>query len=157
MVPQGLQEASCAIIGNEIGANNVRLARRYYRVISTIVALVAIAISLAIYFCREQVTGLFTKEPTVFNLTVQVMPILAILHLADELQGYSQGQIRALGLQRRAAFIALGSYYLIAIPLACIFAFVFEWGLAGLWVGQALGNLVQGVLYLRLVLVANWQ
>ena len=53
MVPQGMQEAACAIIGNEIGANNVRLARRYYRVISTIAAVVTIAIALVLYIFRE--------------------------------------------------------------------------------------------------------
>ena len=89
MIPQGMQEASCAIIGNEIGAHNVRQARRYYRVISAIVALITVTISLLIYFFREGITSLFTQEPSVYALTVQVMPILAILHLADCVQGYS--------------------------------------------------------------------
>ena len=70
-----------------------------------------------------------------YALTVKVMPILAVLHLADGLQGYSQGQIRALGLQRKAAFIAIASYYIIAIPLAYILGFVFKWSVIGLWVG----------------------
>ena len=39
MAPVGMQEASCALIGNEIGANNPKLAKKYGKVISTIALL----------------------------------------------------------------------------------------------------------------------
>ena len=39
MIPLGMQEASCALIGNEIGANNPKLAKKYFKVISTIASL----------------------------------------------------------------------------------------------------------------------
>ena len=39
MMPLGMQEASCALIGNEIGANNPKLAKKYCKVISAIALL----------------------------------------------------------------------------------------------------------------------
>ena len=83
MIPMGMQEAVTAIIGTEIGANNVRLARRYMRVISAIATVVVLAIALTVFFGRYQITRLFTEEPAVSALTVEILKIVAILHLAD--------------------------------------------------------------------------
>ena len=98
MVPLGMQEAACAIIGNEIGAGNVSLAKKYYKVVSTIAGTALLVISLACFFGRQGITDLFTNVPAVNALTVTVMPILAVQYLFDGLQGYCQGPIRALGL-----------------------------------------------------------
>ena len=78
MIPLGMQEASAAIIGNEIGANNVKLAKKYYKVVSGLAAIALITISASCYFGREGITTLFTNEPSVHALTVRVMPILAV-------------------------------------------------------------------------------
>lgn len=88
MVPLGMQEASCAIIGNEIGANNVYLAKKYYKIVSTIAGATLLVISLAVFFGRQAVSDLFTGEPAVNALTVTVMPILSLQFLFDGLQGY---------------------------------------------------------------------
>ena len=79
MIPMGMQEAITAIIGTEIGANNVRLARRYNRVISTIATVVVLTIALTVYFGRYQITRLFTEEQAVSALTVEILKIVAIL------------------------------------------------------------------------------
>ena len=85
MVPLGMQEASCAIIGNEIGANNVALAKKYYKIVSTLAGVTLLVISLGCFFGRVGITTLFTNEPAVHALTVQVMPILSLQYLFDGL------------------------------------------------------------------------
>ena len=103
------------------------LAKKYYKVVSTLAAAALLIISLGCFFGRVGITTLFTNEPRVHALTVKVMPILSLQYLFDGLQGYCQGPIRALGLQRKAAFIAVGCYYILSVPLAAIFGFVFDW------------------------------
>ena len=88
MIPLGMQEASCAIIGIEIGANNVPLAKRYASVISTIAFCTIIGIALLLYYFSVSIAALFSEDPDVFNLTIKAIQILAILHLADGGQGY---------------------------------------------------------------------
>ena len=53
MFPMGIQEASCALIGNEIGANNPKLAKKYCRVITLIAVFMQILIGLLIGFSRQ--------------------------------------------------------------------------------------------------------
>ena len=128
-----------AIVGNEIGANNVKLAKSYTKVISSMAFCVLLLIALVLFFFRNQVVSLFTKEPAVLAITVVIFKILAFVHIPDGGQGFVQGMIRALGQQRKAAFIAIGCYYLISIPLACILVYGFDWGVIGLWYGIAAG------------------
>ena len=79
----GMQEAVTAIIGNEIGANNIKLAQLYNKVIACIAACVLILLALTLYFCRSSIAGLFTQEPAVFTIIIVVIKILSVIHLAD--------------------------------------------------------------------------
>ena len=38
-----------------------------------------------------------------------------------------------------------------------MFAFYFEWSIYGLWYGIGIGSLCEVTLYLRLVIVTDWQ
>ena len=62
-----------------------------------------------------------------------------------------QGVIRALDVQKTASYIALASFYLASIPLACILVFKCGMGVEGLWIGMASGILFQAIFYTRLV------
>ena len=92
-----------------------------------------------------------------FAISVSVLKIIAIVTVTDGGQGFIQGQIRALGAQREAAFIAIGCFYIVSVPLACVFAFWLDWSIYGLWFGIGIGSLCEVILYLRLVLVTDWQ
>ena len=83
MIPMGMQEACVAIIGKEIGANNVKQAKSYTKVMSTIAVFVLGLQACLLWFFRYQVTGLFTQEPAVFAITVVVLKIIAIVTITD--------------------------------------------------------------------------
>ena len=53
MFPMGIQEASCALIGNQIGANNPKLAKKYCKVINSIGFIMQISISLLMILSRK--------------------------------------------------------------------------------------------------------
>ena len=53
MFPIGIQEATSALVGKEIGANNPKLAKKYCKVISTIASLIQVLIGILIYFWRQ--------------------------------------------------------------------------------------------------------
>ena len=65
MVPLGIQEATCGIIGNCIGNSNVDLANRFFWLITKITFGLAIIISLVVLFCRNWIARCFTDDVTV--------------------------------------------------------------------------------------------
>lgn len=65
MVPNGLQSACCAIIGEQIGANNVKVAKQYFNMMS-ITTIISLAILQGlIYGFRSQIVSVFTSDPDV--------------------------------------------------------------------------------------------
>ena len=58
------------MIGNSVGDNNAKLAKRYFKVTCSIALCTFIAIAVIVVLARHPVTGLFTKEPDVTALSV---------------------------------------------------------------------------------------
>ena len=109
------------------------------------------------YFARVPLIRLFTNDPEVEALALEMFYILIIHYFADCVQGCIQGVIRALDAQKEAQYIAIGAYYIVSIPLACIFTFYVKMDVRGLWIALAAGTAVQAILYVRLVLKLDWQ
>ena len=62
MAPLGVQEATTALVGNCIGANNVPLAKRFFSLIYKINTLMCITLSTITFFARWQIVAFFTAE-----------------------------------------------------------------------------------------------
>ena len=60
MAPVGVQEATCAIIGNCVGANNVPLAKHFFWLILKINSVLVLLISSLVFFGRYTLIKFFT-------------------------------------------------------------------------------------------------
>ena len=79
------------------------------------------------------------------------------MFLFDGLQCYLQGPIRAMGLQQIASYFAIGCYYIVAIPVACILGFWADLGILGLQGGFFVAVFLQAIAYFCLLKTKNWQ
>ncbi|RDY04641.1 Protein DETOXIFICATION 16, partial [Mucuna pruriens] len=86
-----------------------------------------------------------------------MMPILALSSFVDALQSVLSGTARGCGWQKIGALINLGSYYVVGIPLAVIFAFVLSIGGKGLWLGIICALVVQVICLLIITLRTDWE
>ena len=89
-------------------------------------------------------------------MTAKVIPISLLFFLADGVQVYLSGVIRALGVQRKAAFLSLFCFYFISIPMSVVFAFWTQWGVIGLWIGITGGVYAKAVTTVWLVITTDW-
>ena len=89
MVPLGVQEATSGIIGNCIGANNVPLARRFFRLITCVTEIMILSLSAMTFCFRRQITSWFTDDPELSALTENVLIVGAcVMYIFDGSQGY---------------------------------------------------------------------
>ena len=89
-------------------------------------------------------------------LAIQLVPILAIRLLFDGMQGFLQGVIRGLGLQKYSSLIALVVSYPLLLVLAMILTFEFDMGLTGIWLADLVGMLVQTIIFVLYIKHSNW-
>ena len=144
MVHLGLAEASTIKAGNAWGNKNILDLKKGAKV----------AASCSILFSFIAMTFLILFGDAVVSIYVdiddpsreQIIHIGALLLIAAALfQFVDGGQAMALGLLRGIQdtavpmIITILSYWLVGIPSAYLFAFVFNWAPLGIWAGLATG------------------
>lgn len=77
---------------------------------------------------RGQVGRVFTGDPELLKVTSTVMILMAGYIGCDGLQTVLGGILRGTGRQASAVPVIFFSYYILALPAAFLFAFVFHWG-----------------------------
>ena len=86
--PVGLAESSSALIGNCIGANNVKLARRFLNLTTKSTVVVIIILSLSIGFGRYEIAGFYTTNEDVRQLGGDLLAVMSVSFFFDGMQGY---------------------------------------------------------------------
>ena len=64
--------------------------------------------------------------------------------------------IKGIGLQEKAQFISMLSFFMIGLPSAYLCGITFGYGINGLWYGFAVGLFVLIILYSLLLLRTDW-
>ena len=100
MITVGAQSAICALVGEQIGANQVATGKTYLKVISMIMLVVILCAQCALHLGKTAIIGVFTNDSGVKALAASTFWVMAIVTIVDTFQGGAQGVIRALGLQK---------------------------------------------------------
>ena len=69
----------------------------------------------------------------------------------------SVGVARGTGWQKLGAYVNLGSYYLVGIPVALLLGFLVHLKAKGLWIGLVSGALVQSILLAIITSFTDWK
>ena len=139
MMPVGISIAAATRIGNLIGARQRRRAQDSAWVAITMGGLVMAVWAILFWVFRRDLTALFTADTAVIALGAVALPIAAAFQLFDGVQCVASGVLRGMGTTRPAAAFGLVGFYGIALPLAYLFAFELDGGLAGIWWGLCAG------------------
>ncbi|KAH7857071.1 hypothetical protein Vadar_008755 [Vaccinium darrowii] len=157
MIPFGLSNAVSTRVSNELGAGNPQGARLAVCVVLVMAVTEGILVGAVLILIRNIWGNAYSNEVQVVRYVAAMMPILAISNFMDGLQSVLSGSVRGCGWQKIGAFVNLGSYYLVGIPCAVLFAFVLHIGGMGLWLGIICALFVQVLSLLTLTLRNNWE
>ncbi|PSR84702.1 Protein DETOXIFICATION like [Actinidia chinensis var. chinensis] len=157
MIPFGLSNAVSTRVSNELGAGHPQAARLAVNVVLVLAVTEGILVGAILILIRNIWGYAYSNEVEVVRFVASMMPILAISNFMDGLQSVLSGSVRGCGRQKAGAFINLGSYYLVGIPCALLFAFVLHMGGRGLWLGIICALIVQVLSLLTITLRNNWE
>ncbi|XP_059642606.1 protein DETOXIFICATION 16-like [Cornus florida] len=156
MIPFGLSGAVSTRVSNELGAGHPQAARLAVRVILGMAITEGIVVGSVLILIRNIWGYAYSNEKEVVRYVAIMMPIVAASNFLDGLQCVLSGTVRGCGWQKIGAFVNLGSYYLVGIPSAVLFAFVFHIGGKGLWLGIVCALVVQVLCLLIIIARTNW-
>ncbi|XP_051114959.1 protein DETOXIFICATION 16 isoform X2 [Andrographis paniculata] len=156
-IPFGLSGAVSTRVSNEVGAGHPRAAELAVGVVLVMAISEGLLVGLLLCLIRNIWGYAYSNEKQVVDYVAAMMPILAISNFMDGLQCVLSGIIRGCGWQKIGAFINLGSYYLVGMPMAALLAFVLGIGGKGLWLGIVSALLVQVVSLFAMISRTNWE
>ncbi|KAK9925799.1 hypothetical protein M0R45_023064 [Rubus argutus] len=157
MIPFGLSSAVSTRVSNELGAGHPKTARLAVRVVLVMAITEGLLVGLVLILIRNFWGHAYSNETEVVKYLATMMPILATSNFLDGLQCVLSGTARGCGWQKIGAYVNLGSYYLVGIPLAVLMAFVFHIGGKGLWLGIICALIVQVLSLLTITIRTNWE
>ncbi|KAK7380068.1 hypothetical protein VNO78_32445 [Psophocarpus tetragonolobus] len=157
MIPFGLSGAGSIRVSNELGAGRPWNARLAVRVVIVLAIIEGIIIGTVMILIRNMWGYAYSNEVEVVKYIATMFPILAASNFLDGLQCVLSGTARGCGWQKLGAYVNLGSYYLVGIPSAVVFAFVLYIGGKGLWLGILCALIVQTCLLMIITIRTDWE
>ena len=123
------------------------------KVTVTLISVLALGTILA----RNQIISFYTEDEELIAMAGPLLILIGCNYLGDGMQGYLQGPIRAMGLQKIAAYMTLACFWPIGIPVSATLAFAYDFGVTGLLTGLLAATALQCLSYLAILIRTNWQ
>lgn len=150
MVPLSLGLALTVKISNALGAQQQLRARRYVKMGAAFAVAFAVLSAATMLLLPEYIAAIYTNDPAVCALTVQLLVFAAAYQISDGLQVTAAGCLRGYHDTRIVMVITLIAYWGIGLPVGYLLGltdyFGATYGVQGFWVGLVLGLTVAAVL-----------
>nr|CAB3477967.1 unnamed protein product [Digitaria exilis] len=155
-IPYGIGAAGSTRVANELGSGNPDGARSAVRVVLSMAAMNAVIVSGALLAARRLVGLAYSNEEEVISFVTAMVPLICFTVVTDCIQAVLSGVARGCGWQDLGAYVNLGSFYLLGIPMAILLGFVLDMGARGLWMGLVSGSLSQTTLLSAITFFTDW-
>ncbi|XP_057491580.1 protein DETOXIFICATION 14-like isoform X1 [Actinidia eriantha] len=156
-VPYSFGAAASTRVSNELGAGNPEAARLSTWAVMVLEAAEVTIASTTLFFCRYVLGNVFSDEKEVVDYVRDMVPLICLFIVVDSFQAVLSGVARGCGWQHIGAYVNLGAFYLVAIPTALVFGFVFLMGGRGFWIGLTTGPTLQFILLSLITSLTDWQ
>ncbi|GKV18702.1 hypothetical protein SLEP1_g29043 [Rubroshorea leprosula] len=151
MIPFAFFAGTGVRVANELGAGNGRGAK-FATTVSVLTSIViGLFFWLLIFLFHDQLALIFTTSKPVFKEVSKLSLLLAFTVLLNSVQPILSGVAVGSGWQSYVAYINLGCYYLIGVPLGFLMGWVFHLGVMGIWAGMIFGGTAIQTLILAII------
>ncbi|KAG2547730.1 protein DETOXIFICATION 40-like [Panicum virgatum] len=156
MISVGFNAAASVRVSNELGAGNPKSAAFSVVVVTALSFILSVIISVIILLCRDYISYIFTEGDDVSRAVSRLTPLLAFTLILNGIQPVLSGVAVGCGWQAFVAYVNVGCYYIVGIPLGCLLGFYFDLGAAGIWSGMIGGTLMQTLILVWVTFRTNW-
>ncbi|KAL5082027.1 hypothetical protein RYX36_010448 [Vicia faba] len=157
MISVGFNAAASVRVSNELGARNPRSASFSVKVVTLISFLVSIISAIVVVVLRDVISYVFTEGEAVAAAVSDLCPLLAVSLVLNGIQPVLSGVAVGCGWQAFVAYVNVGCYYIVGIPLGAILGFYFDFGAKGIWLGMLGGTTMQTIILMWVTFRTDWK
>eukprot|EP01018_Ginkgo_biloba_P010795 Gb_10399 [translate_table: standard] len=156
MVSVGFNAAASVRVGNELGAGNPKAAGFSVIIVTMTSFLISVLFGIVVILLRNVMSYAFTDGEEVSHAVAELSPFLAVSIILNGVQPVLSGVAVGCGWQALVAYINVGCYYIVGIPLGSLLGFKFGFGVKGIWFGMLGGTALQTVILLIMTYRTDW-
>ncbi|MBN8578114.1 MAG: MATE family efflux transporter [Cytophagales bacterium] len=139
MTTSGLGAAATIRVGNFLGQQDKKSLRAAAFAMIWMAAGIMVLWAILFIAGRVFLPALYIDNPAVIELTASLMIIAAFFQLSDGIQVVAAGALRGLQDVKIPSVLIFVAYWVIALPLGYVLAFILDWAAVGIWIGLFIG------------------
>ncbi|KAJ6349588.1 hypothetical protein OIU77_007049, partial [Salix suchowensis] len=105
---------------------------------------------------RREIAYIFTNDKAVIEAVSDLSFLLAFSVLLNSFQSVLTGVAVGAGRQSIVAYINIGCYYVIGVPVGVILGYVFQMQVKGIWIGMTIGVVMQVSVLGYITFTTDW-
>ncbi len=145
VIPMGLASAVAIRVGMAVGADTRARLRPILKA-TLLISIVWQSATAAIFVLGGGVfAAALSDDPAVVALATSLFIVVALLQIADGVQGTALGALRGMMDNFRPTVITLLAYWPLALPAAYLFGFTMGYGAVGVWAGYVVGLTIAAI------------
>nr|QBM79443.1 MATE13 [Rehmannia glutinosa] len=158
MIPLSFFAGTGVRVANELGAGNGKGAK-FATIVSVIESIIiGLIFWLLIMFFHNEIALIYTSSKIVLEAVSKLFLLLAFTILLNSVQPILSGVAVGSGWQSYVAYINIGCYYFIGLPLGILMGWVFHQGVMGIWAGMIFGGTaVQTAILAIITMRCDWE
>ncbi|KAK7407214.1 hypothetical protein VNO78_08937 [Psophocarpus tetragonolobus] len=157
MIPLAFFAGTGVRVANELGAGNGKGAKFATTVSVVTSVIIGVFFWMLILMLHDKFGYIFSNSKLVLDEVNHLSLLLAFTILLNSVQPVLSGVAVGSGWQSYVAYINLGCYYIIGVPLGLLMGWVFNQGVMGIWAGMIFGGTATQTLVLTLITIrCDW-
>ncbi|CAA7048576.1 unnamed protein product [Microthlaspi erraticum] len=156
MVSVGFNAAASVRVSNELGAGNPKSVFFSTWMVTFVSFVISFVEAIAVMASRDHISYIFTADVNVAKAVSELCPFLAVTVILNGIQPVLSGVAVGCGWQTYVAYVNVGCYYIVGIPIGCILGFTFDFQAKGIWTGMIGGTLMQTLILLYVTYRTDW-
>lgn len=156
MVSVGFNAAVSVRVSNELGAKHPKSAALSVVVSTGTSLILSVIFAFITLVFRHQLSYVFTSGEVVSDAVADLTPLLAASIILNGVQPVLSGVAVGCGWQAFVAYVNVGCYYVIGVPVGAVLGFVFNLGAKGIWTGMLGGTLMQTLILIWITVRTDW-
>lgn len=156
MVSVGFNAAASVRVSNELGSGHPKSAAFSVVVVTITSFIIALVFGILSLVLRHQLSYAFTSGQVVSDAVSDLAPFLAGAILFNGIQPVLSGVAVGCGWQAFVAYVNVGCYYVVGLPVGVVLGFKFNLGAKGVWLGMMGGTAMQTIILVWVTIRTDW-
>ncbi|KAG4158690.1 hypothetical protein ERO13_D02G134000v2 [Gossypium hirsutum] len=157
MISVGFNAAASVRVGNELGAGHPKSAAFSVVIVTVLSFIISVAAAIIIMVLRDVISYAFTEGEVVAEAVSDLCPLLALTLILNGVQPVLSGVAVGCGWQTFVAYVNVGCYYFVGVPLGSLLGFYFNLGAKGIWSGMIGGTVMQTLVLIWVTFRTDWK